>query len=90
MPVLLIIAAVFVGVACLFLLPVVLVALIFGAVAFVFVFWIWMLVDAIKNRGIGDGEKVGWVLAIVFLHVVGSLLYFFIGRPRRLTPLAGT
>lgn len=86
---LLIIAAVFVGMACLFLLPVVLAVLMIGAVAFVFFFWIWMLVDAIKNRGIGDGEKIGWVLAIVFLHVLGSLLYFLIGRPRRLTPLPG-
>ncbi len=86
---LLIILAVFIGVACLFLLPVVLVALVFGAVAFVFFFWIWMLVDAIKNRGLSDGEKIGWVLAIVFLHVLGSLLYFLIGRPKRLSPLPG-
>ncbi|MHB8524330.1 MAG: PLDc N-terminal domain-containing protein [Limisphaerales bacterium] len=47
------------------------------------VFWIWMLVDAIQNKGLGDGEKVGWVLAIVFFHFIGSLLYFFIGRPKR-------
>lgn len=52
-------------------------------------FWIWMLVDAIQNKGLSDGEKVGWVLAIVFLHVIGSVLYFFIGHPKRLTPLSG-
>lgn len=46
------------------------------------VFWIWMLVHAIRNRSLSDGEKVGWVLAIVFLHAIGSLLYFFIGRPK--------
>jgi hypothetical protein len=45
-------------------------------------FWIWMLVDAIQNKGITDGEKVGWVLAIVFFHLIGSLLYLFIGRPK--------
>ena len=50
---------------------------------FVMVFWIWMLVDAIQNRGLSDGEKTGWVLAIVFFHALGSLLYFFIGRPKR-------
>jgi phospholipase D-like protein len=50
-------------------------------------FWIWMLVDAIQNKGLSDGEKVGWVLAIVFFHVLGSLLYLFIGRPKRRTPL---
>jgi Phospholipase_D-nuclease N-terminal len=50
---------------------------------FVAVFWIWMLVDAVQNRGLSEGEKIGWVLAIVFFHILGSLLYFFIGRPRR-------
>jgi preprotein translocase subunit YajC len=47
------------------------------------VFWIWMLVDAIQNKGLSDGEKVGWVLALVFAHFLGALLYFFIGRPKR-------
>lgn len=45
-------------------------------------FWIWMLVDAIQNKGVSDGEKTGWVLAIVFSHFLGSILYFFIGRPK--------
>lgn len=49
------------------------------------VFWIWMLVDAIQNKGLTDGEKVGWVLAIVFFHFIGSVLYLFIGRPKRNT-----
>ena len=52
-----------------------------------FVFWIWMIIDAIQNKGLTDGEKVGWVLAVVFLHFLGALLYFFIGRPKRKTPL---
>ena len=47
------------------------------------VFWIWMLVSAIQNKGLTDGEKTGWVLAIVFLHFIGSLLYLFIGHPKR-------
>jgi hypothetical protein len=50
---------------------------------FLTAFWIWMLVDAIQNKGLTDGEKIGWVLAIVFFHFLGSVLYFFIGRPRR-------
>ena len=53
----------------------------------VFAFWIWMLIDAIQNKGLTDGEKVGWVLAVVFLHFLGALLYFFIGRPKRKMPL---
>lgn len=50
-----------------------------------FAFWIWMLIDAIQNKGLTDGEKIGWVLAVVFLHFIGGLLYFFIGRPKRNT-----
>jgi hypothetical protein len=53
---------------------------------FLCVFWIMMLVSAIQNKGLTDGEKTGWVLAIVFFHFIGSLLYFFIGRPKRFSP----
>jgi hypothetical protein len=45
-----------------------------------------MLVDAIQNKGLGDGEKVGWVLAIVFLHVLGAILYLLIGHSKRNSP----
>ena len=48
----------------------------------VFVFWIWMLIHAVTNKGIGDGEKIAWVLVIFFLHFIGALIYFFIGRPK--------
>jgi len=51
-----------------------------------FVFWIWMLIDAIQNKGLTDGEKIGWVLAIVFLHIIGAILYYFIGHPKRSRP----
>lgn len=46
------------------------------------VFWIWMLVHAIRNKGLSDGEKVAWVLAVVFLPFLGSVLYCIIGRPK--------
>jgi Phospholipase_D-nuclease N-terminal len=51
------------------------------------ILWIWMLVSAIQNKGLTDGEKVAWVLVIVFLHLLGAILYFFIGHPKRRTPL---
>ena len=53
-----------------------------------FAFWIWMLVHAIQNKGLSDGEKIGWVLAIALLHFLGALLYFFIGRPKANLPPA--
>ena len=46
------------------------------------VFWIWMLIHAIQNKGLTDTEKIIWVLVIVFLHVLGALIYFFVGRPK--------
>jgi uncharacterized PurR-regulated membrane protein YhhQ (DUF165 family) len=54
----------------------------------VLVFWIWMLIEAIQNKGLTDGEKIGWVLAIVFLHIIGAILYYFIGHPKRNRPVA--
>jgi hypothetical protein len=47
-----------------------------------FGFWLWMLINAITNKGLGDGERIVWVLVIIFLPFIGSLIYFFIGRSR--------
>jgi hypothetical protein len=66
-------------VAALFLLPLALA---------LFAFWIWMLVSAVQNKGLTEGEKIAWVLVIVFVHWLGALLYFFVGHPKRKTPLS--
>jgi hypothetical protein len=50
-------------------------------------FWIWMLISAVQNKGISEGEKIAWVLILVFVHFLGAILYFFIGHPKRNTPL---
>jgi hypothetical protein len=49
----------------------------------VFAFWVWMLVDAITNRGVTDTEKILFVLLVFFLPFIGSLIYFFVGWPKR-------
>ncbi|MGA2863134.1 MAG: PLDc N-terminal domain-containing protein [Verrucomicrobiota bacterium] len=54
-------------------------------VLLVFAFWIWMLIHALTNRGLGDGEKVAWVLVILCLHFLGALIYFFVARPRQVS-----
>ena len=51
-----------------------------GALAFVF--WIWMLIHAITNKGLSNTERIIWVLVVLFLHFLGALIYFFVGRPR--------
>jgi Phospholipase_D-nuclease N-terminal len=45
-----------------------------------FAFWLWMLIHAITNQGLADGEKIAWVLVIIFLPFIGSIIYFLIGR----------
>ena len=45
-----------------------------------FVFWIWMLIDAIKNPRLDGSQRIVWVLVIVFLHALGALIYFVAGR----------
>jgi hypothetical protein len=41
-----------------------------------------MLIHAITNKGLDSVEKLIWVLVILFLHFLGGLIYFFIGRPK--------
>ena len=48
-----------------------------------FVFWIWMLIDSIKNERLKEGEKIAWVLVIALTHLLGAIIYFFAGRSRR-------
>ena len=47
-----------------------------------FAFWIWMLVHAVQNKGLSEGEKIAWVLVVVLMPFLGSLVYFFVGKPK--------
>jgi hypothetical protein len=47
-----------------------------------FVFWIWMLIDAIKNPKLSIVQKIVWLLVIFFLPALGAILYFLVGRTR--------
>lgn len=42
---------------------------------FLFVFWWWMLIDCIKRD---FGEKTLWILLIIFLNLLGGVLYYFL------------
>lgn len=49
-------------------------------------FWVWALVDAIRvpdDSMYREGNKLIWVLVIIFTSVVGALIYVVIGRPPR-------
>jgi len=42
------------------------------------VFWIWMIVDCVKRDFKNDGDKIVWILVLVFLGMLGSIIYFFV------------
>ena len=45
-----------------------------------FAFWLWMLIDAIQNPALDGTMRIVWVLVILFLQIVGAIIYFFAGR----------
>lgn len=47
--------------------------------AFMFIFWIWMLIDCAKKP---VKDKVAWVLIIVFAGIIGAIVYFFVERKK--------
>lgn len=52
--------------------------------------WIWALVDAIQvpdDSMYRSGTKLVWVLVIVFLQVIGAVIYLAIGRPVKGAPI---
>jgi hypothetical protein len=50
------------------------------------VFWVWMLISAIQNKGLTDNERICWVLAIIFLHFIGALLYLLVAHSKKPPP----
>lgn len=51
-----------------------------------FGFWLWMLIHAMTNKGIKDGEKIAWVLVVFFGSLLGAIIYFFVARPKASSP----
>ena len=47
------------------------------------IFWVWMLVDCATKEPDEGNSKVVWTLIIVFTHLIGAALYFFVRRPQR-------
>ena len=48
------------------------------------VFWIWAIVDVVKvpdDSTFKAGNKLIWVLVIVFAGVIGAVIYLVVGRP---------
>jgi hypothetical protein len=50
------------------------------------IFWVWMLVDCVVNKRISDNQKAIWILVMIFTHLLGALLYLFLGRSSQKAP----
>ncbi len=47
-------------------------------------FWLWMLIDCIKNEPAEESDKMVWVIIIALTGWVGALIYLLIRRPKRI------
>ena len=47
-------------------------------------FWIWMIVDCATNDALPGTDKIVWLLVIIFLHFLGALIYYLVGKKRAL------
>jgi hypothetical protein len=45
-----------------------------------FAFWIWMLIDSATNTKLNSSTRLVWLLIIIFAHILGAIIYFFVGR----------
>ena len=53
-----------------------LVLLLAAAVIFSFIFWVLMIIDCAKRKHLSDGERIAWILVLVFLGIIGALIYY--------------
>ncbi len=61
-------------------------ALIIAALASIF--WLWLLIDGATNARLDGTQKIVWMV-ILFLHFIGALIHFFVGRGGSTTRAAG-
>ena len=49
-----------------------------AGITILFLFWLFMLIDCLKRDFRKDGDKIAWVIVIIFLQVFGALIYYFV------------
>ena len=52
-------------------------------------FWIWMLVDCLKNESRQGNDKIVWLIVIIATKLLGAVIYYYVRRPERLRLEAG-
>jgi len=48
-----------------------------------FILSVWAIIDIIKSNFRESTNKIVWLLVVLFLPIVGVILYFVIGRKQR-------
>ncbi|MFH1435952.1 MAG: PLDc N-terminal domain-containing protein [Pseudomonadota bacterium] len=46
-------------------------------------FWIWMLVDCMRNEPEEGGERTRWMIILLLASFPGAIVYFFVRRGKR-------
>ena len=46
-------------------------------------FWIWMLVDCLKNEPEEGGDRTRWMIILLLTSFPGAVVYFFVRRQKR-------
>jgi hypothetical protein len=44
------------------------------------IFWLWMLIDAVRRDFDPPVMKAVWVAVVFFGHLLGAVVYYFAGR----------
>lgn len=52
--------------------------------AALFVIWVWAIIDVIKSDFKDSVTKIIWMAILIFLPLLGSLIYIFIGKSTKL------
>jgi len=56
--------------------------ILFGISIAGFIFWLIMLIDAIKREFPKDEDKVVWVLVLIFTNLLGAIVYYFVVKKK--------
>lgn len=57
--------------------------LLFAVLAW-FLFWVIAVISIIRNEFPGTHDKLIWIVLVVFVPFIGTILYFAIGRSKRI------
>ncbi|WMW21318.1 PLDc N-terminal domain-containing protein [Methanolobus mangrovi] len=66
------------------IIPFIMFFLFFGIGILGTLFWLWILIDCAMKEPSEGNDKLIWIIVIIFTHLLGALVYFFVRRPKRI------